>query len=169
MFDKSISNVQVTKFIPVEREKVFLYFTRPELVEKWSAPDGMTLKVPKFEARIGGQYRYEHTSADGLYLCDGHFKEYVPNEKLVFVDTVKDPNVKTIFTNLVCEVIFKKVAGGTEISINQKGFPDEESMKSCEESWNQCFDNLSNLLGGGMGTRPETQTKVKDIYDSNKR
>ena len=168
MFDKSQANLQLTKFIPVEREKVFLYFTRPELIEKWSYPDGFTLKVANFEAKVGGHYRYEHTGSDGLYLCNGYLKEFVPNEKLVQVDTVKGPDGKLIIENLEGSVLFKKVAGGTEISVTQRGFPDEQSLKSCEEGWNQCMDNLSNLLSGGLGTRPGTQTKEGGVYDSSK-
>lgn len=166
MIEKINENLKITKFIPVEREKVFKYFVQPELLEKWSYPDGMTLKVPSLEPRINGKYRFEHTAKEGKYTCDGYFKDFILNEKLIQVDTVRLPDNNLLFENLEAVTHFKALQGGTEITIVQSGFPDEESLRSCEESWHQCLSNLTNLLTGGMGTRPDTTTSERNFYDS---
>lgn len=132
----------------------YVYWTHPKLLERWSYPDGMTLKVPRFDAKVGGQYRFEHTGTDGVYVCTGYFKGFIPNEKLVQVDNVKDPTGNLMFENLESTTEFKTVPGGTEIYLYQTGFLDEASLMACEEGWTQSLDNLSNLLTGGLGTRP---------------
>jgi uncharacterized protein YndB with AHSA1/START domain/catechol 2,3-dioxygenase-like lactoylglutathione lyase family enzyme len=151
-----LDEIKMNKFIPEKKEEVFKFWIRPELVEQWSSPDGMSLKVPKFEARKGGHYRFVHTAKEGTYSCYGFFRDYVPNEKIVQVDTVKGPDGKYVFQNLVSTIEFKQVAGGVEIQLRQNGFPDQESMRQCEESWTQCFNKLLTLISGDMMHRPES-------------
>lgn len=141
----------ITKFIPRDVGEVFHYWTEASLLEQWCAPEGMTLKVPFFEAKEGGNYRYEHTSAGGVYVCTGYFKEYIPHKKLVTVDSAKNPLGQTIFTNLECSVVFTPMPGGTHIEITQSGFPDEKFKNECEVSWDQCLTKLNELLTLGYG------------------
>jgi uncharacterized protein YndB with AHSA1/START domain len=56
---------QTTKFFPLDSESLFKFFSQPELLEKWSAPDGMTLKLPVFDFKVGGKYKYIHSSSNG--------------------------------------------------------------------------------------------------------
>lgn len=154
-------DVRVSKFVPMSREDVFSYFTIPELLEKWCAPNGMTLKVPRFEAREGGRYRFEHTDKNGVFVAEGHVREFVPGERLAMVDTGYDPSGKMIFENLDCEVTFKNSLGGTDILVIQRGFPDDKFRDECSEAWTQCLDHLSSLGSGGF-------QKEKGLNGSNK-
>lgn len=140
--------LHLKEFFPKDRRDVFNYWIQPKLLEKWSAPEGMTLRVPEFDAKKGGRYRYEHESKDGKYVCEGFMKEFIPGEKLVLVDKfVKDPKGQTIFENLECVINFRSVNGGTEVDITQSGFPDEKSLMECQHGWRDCLGKLSQLLG----------------------
>lgn len=138
--------VRLTRFFNADKNEVFKYFVRPQLIEQWSAPIGMTLKVPKFEARVGGSYRYEHTGKDGIYICDGYLTEFVPNERLATRDSVKGPDGQMLFHNLEGTVVFKGVAAGTEVTVIQRGFPDEVSASECERGWTECLNQLQGLV-----------------------
>jgi uncharacterized protein YndB with AHSA1/START domain len=147
--------LRINKYIPVEREKVFKAWVHPELLAKWSFPDGTLSQVTKMEAKPGGAYRIEHTEEKGTYLYEGYFKEFEANERVVQVDKVTGPDGAIIFDGLESSVSFRDQDKGTSISITQRGFSNAVAMRECEEGWTQCLNNLSNLLSGGMGTRPD--------------
>ena len=147
------NNMDVQRFFPIDSERLFSFFTKKELMEQWAAPTGMKLKLPIFEARTGGQYRYEHTDLNGgMYVCEGEFKEVIPEEKIVQLDRfIKDPQGKLLDENLECIITFDSKFGGTEVHISQKGFKDEKSADQCLEGWAQCLDKLSQFVNRETG------------------
>lgn len=148
MIDKKLS---LKRTIQAPKNEVFKYFVQPHLIEKWSAPEGMTLKVPQFENKAGGKYRYEHTSKDGVFVCTGHLEELIPNQKLVMIDTIKAPDGKILAENQPTTIEFKDRQGGTEIVINQENFESEEFYQECQKGWNDCLNKLEGLLNAGEG------------------
>ena len=154
--------LRLTRFFNADKNEVFKFFTRPELLEQWSAPEGMTLRVPKFEAKAGGSYRYEHTSKDGSYVCDGYITEFAPNERLATRDSVKGPDGKLMLNNLESVTEFKGVGAGTEVTIIQHGFPDEKTKAECEEGWTDCLDQLQGLVEKTAGPRDRDRDFLVD-------
>lgn len=153
--------MQITKFIPAPREVVFQAFTDPRKLEQWCYPEGFTLTIPKFEGRAGGHYRYLHQGPDGLYNCVGQFQEFIQDEHLAFTETVTDPNEKVIFDKLKGAVSFRDRAAGTDITITQEGFKNEEEALLCEEGWVSSLTNLTNILSQtfekpAAGERPQS-------------
>ena len=137
----------IKKFLPLEVSEAFTYFTSSKLLEKWAAPEGMTLNLSLFEAKEDGDYRYEHSNKKGVYVCVGYFKEFIPNKKIVQIDeAVQDPSGKVIYQNLRCVVEFAENSRGTEITLTQSGFADDEDLENCQKGWNQCLDKLLRLI-----------------------
>lgn len=131
------------------REDLFNYWTRPELFEKWAAPEGFTLKVNRMEAKKGGKYSMVHTGPKGQsdqYICNGYFKDFIPDKKLVQVDTVLGPDGVAFFHDLECVVEFKSKLDGTEVTVTQNGFPDEKTRSDSEKGWEDSLANLDTLL-----------------------
>ncbi|MES2526588.1 MAG: SRPBCC domain-containing protein [Bdellovibrionota bacterium] len=142
------NEITVTKIIPATIQEIFPYFIESKKIEQWSAPEGMTLKVPVFEAKEGGKYRYEHTGAKGVYVCEGHIEKLIPNQKIKMVDEfIKDPEGKEM-KNLVGEVTFMKTGNGTKVTVNQSGFTEVADAKDCEMGWTSCLNQLANIVGG---------------------
>jgi uncharacterized protein YndB with AHSA1/START domain len=141
-----IDEVSIMRLIQGSRQEVFNNFITPELLEAWAYPEGLKLRVPFFEPKIGGTYRFEHTGKDGLYVCTGFVKDFQPGSKLVQVDTVKDPDGKIIFSNLETVTTFSDKPGGTFITITIRGFANEALRKECEYGWNQCLDRLDSIF-----------------------
>lgn len=158
------SNVSMKKFVAGDRHDVFNYWLQPDLLEQWASPEGMKLKVPFFEAREGGSYRFEHTGEDGVYSCDGYVKELIPDEKLVMVDTIKKPDGSIMYDGLVSTVHFKDAEGGTEISLSQIGFNDPHEAEECQTGWIQSFDQLSSIFESKSESRDNRPPEVNQFY-----
>ncbi len=142
-----MNDLKMTHFFHRPKEEVFDYFVRPELFELWGAPEGMKLKVQRMENKEGGKYAMTHSGADGDYVCTGYFKEYVPNEKIVQLDSVLGPNGTEFFHDLECVTEFLAESNGTTVMITQRGFKNEKMRHECRESWEQCLAKLDRLFG----------------------
>lgn len=152
----------VTKFLPEEVPEVFKYFSEAKLLQKWASPEGMTLRVPQFEARTNGRYRYEHTHGEGTYVCEGRVQEFVPNRKILQIDKfIKNPEGKVIQENISSLIYFESQARGTNIAITSSGFKDEKSKDECERGWNECLDKLLNLLSGKQFRQTESWDETR--------
>lgn len=150
------NEVKLSKFFSIDRETLFNYFIDKNLLEQWAYPDGMSLKIPELDAKVGGSYRWEHTAKDGTYVCTGRFKDIVPGEKIVQLDAlVKAPDGKKVFENLESIYTFTSKPGGSEVQVIQRGFEDEAGAVECEQSWSECFNHLSELIGRESGLRPQ--------------
>ncbi len=137
----------IRRQLPHEPAEVFRFCVTPNLLEQWSAPGEMELSVPLLEPRVGGEYRYEHSDASGVWTCTGHFKEFQRNERLVMLDHVVDPRGRVAFEALECILEFKDLGGGaTELRVRQKGFPTMGAMRECKQAWKDCLDKLEALL-----------------------
>jgi uncharacterized protein YndB with AHSA1/START domain len=160
-----IEPIRIKQLIPAPKETVFSFWTKPELLEKWASPKGMTVKIPEFDARTGGKYRYEHTNKDGTYVCTGYFKEFIPEQKLVHVDNVFDPSGKQIYTNQETAVTFMESPSGTTLNIIVSGFDDQAGRDGCEQGYTESLENLYELLSHarfhpGQDLRDQQQRSV---------
>lgn len=141
---------QTTKHFPLDSESLFKFFSQPDQLEKWCAPDSMSLKLPVFDFKVGGNYRYEHTSQDGTFVAEGEFTEITPQKKIVQLDkTGVSPQGEKIFENLECVIEFQENLGGTEVYITQSGFKDEKSLEECRQGWDQCLSKLQEIVAHG--------------------
>lgn len=141
-----MKNLKITHFFHRPKSEVFQYFIRPELFENWAAPDGMTLTIPHMEAKKNGQYYMVHSNESGDYKCSGYFKEFIPEEKLVQIDTVQGPDGKELFRDLECITEFESEGDGTKVTITQSGFKDENFLEECRVSWEQCLAKLDTIF-----------------------
>lgn len=140
-------SVKVSRFFTIPVHELFGYFIDPVLIEKWSYPEGMSLKVTRFDAEVGGRYRYEHHSQQGTFICEGHFRSIERNELIRMVDDrIYNDKGELIGENLACDVKFTPFGNGSGVEIIQSGFKNPESAQDCEKSWNQCFNNLQELV-----------------------
>ncbi len=141
------NEITVTRTITAPVENVFPYFIESGKIERWSAPEGMTLKVPFFEPHPGGKYRYEHMAKNGVYVCEGHIEEIIPEKKITMVDEfIRAPDGSQM-KNIDCTATFVRKGAETEVRIVTSGFEDVTAAKECEQGWNQCLDNLEKIAG----------------------
>lgn len=160
--DKTVENkIEINKFIPTEKEKVFVAWTSPEILEKWSFDEGVTLAVELIEPKNFGKYIFRYTSDEGVSFATGIFKDCIRNERLVYTYKVKGPDGLVIMDTLV-SVQFKDKHGGTDIILFQEGFTDRKVLKACEERWLSSLENLFKLMVKGLGdqSRKDSQPNM---------
>ena len=161
--DKTVENkIEINKFIPVERDKVFAAWTRPEFLEKWFYPEGMNLMVETLEPKIQGHFIFRYTGENGVFFTTGMLKEYNANEKLLLSCEVKGPDGQVIINGLL-SVQFEDKYGGTEIHLVQEGFNDWRILKNFENGWLGPLENLFKLLVKGLVDKSQGLDKSKGI------
>ncbi len=137
----SENKVVVTKVIKATPEEVFEAFTDPEIMTKWFYGDeGWTADISN-TLEIGGKYFLNMIATDGKeYKHTGEYKIIAPPEKLVFTwnsDFAQD----TVVT-----IHFRKIADGTEITLEHEFLPTDEAREDHRKGWTMCLGNLERLF-----------------------
>lgn len=139
--------VTVSRYFTIPVHELFGYFIDARLIERWSAPESMSLHVPLLDVRPGGKYRYVHTSPQGKYIADGHFRRILQNQLLQMVDEkIIDPDGNLSAKDLRTDILFAGFASGSGVEVRVSGFTNNEFATECERGWNQCFDKLQDLV-----------------------
>lgn len=139
--------VQMKKTIKAPVAKVFSAWKDPNLLKSWFAPGALEIPCVNVDFKIGGTFtismegemRGQHTTGN----MSGTYKEIVPNERLVFecAGTWRGSAPSTTVT-----VEFQEVIGGTEITLTQNGFLDENDCSGHKHGWESSFDKLAKFL-----------------------
>ena len=111
--------VEIERDFDAPRELVFDAFTKPELVRRWLlGPEGWTMPICESELRVGGNYRYGWRHADGKTMgSHGTYKEIVPPERIVYIDTFVDADDKLVegMPPLTVTATFVDLGGGKSL------------------------------------------------------
>jgi uncharacterized protein YndB with AHSA1/START domain len=81
----------ISRVFDAPRDLVWKCFTDPERMKQWWGPKGFTVIASNMDLRVGGTYHYGMKAPNGGAMW-GIFKyrEIVPQEKLVFVNSFSD-------------------------------------------------------------------------------
>jgi uncharacterized protein YndB with AHSA1/START domain len=78
---------------------------------------------------------------DVEYGGRGEYTEIDPPKRLAFTWTWDGDSKRQLI-----EIDFEEHDGITTVRFNQSGLWDEDSVRSHEEGWGRCFDNLERTL-----------------------
>ncbi len=81
--DPDVPLVRIVREFDAPPEKVFRAHIDPELFTQWTGPNGMEMRVDRFDCRSGGAYRYVMSRDGEDYAFNGCFHEMRPNELIV--------------------------------------------------------------------------------------
>jgi uncharacterized protein YndB with AHSA1/START domain len=141
--------LRVSRVIRAKREAVFNAWTKPEFIQQWFGPENTTAPNVSLDFRVGGSYRIQVQSCEAsedtgmrrISQATGVYKEIVPNELLSFTwHGDWDPSLETLVT-----VVFKEVAGGTEVILTHERFVTVESRDKHEHGWTGTLDKLARF------------------------
>lgn len=140
------------------RELVFKAYTDPKHLEKWWGPRGWTTTIYAFDLRPGGIWHYCMRSADGQESWGKSiYREIVPPERLVYLDTFSDKDGNTVEGMPQMEIIVEFVAQGDKTKlISRTVFDTLEQKQSIvdmgvEAGANETFDRLAEFLAQERG------------------
>lgn len=143
------------------REKVWLAWTTPELLQRWWGPKGYTVPVARVSLRVGGSYLIDMRSPEGRdYWGTGFYREIVPLERLVATDSFADEKGNIVPAShygmsdempleMLMTVTLEERGGRTLMTLRHAGMPPGEMMEGARQGWNESFDKLAELLAAG--------------------
>jgi len=112
----------ITRTVMAPRALVWEACTRPEHIDRWWGPNGFTNKTMFFDLRVGGQWKYTMTSAQGQVFPNLiTYTEVTPIDRLTY-DHGDWENPKMFLGSLT----FSDVEGGTLITLHTV-FPTKEA------------------------------------------
>lgn len=137
--------------VDVPAELVWKAWTEPEHIKRWFAPAPWTITACEIDLRPGGQFHTVMRSPEGQEFPNtGCYLEIVPNERLVFTDSLEPgfrPKSESFFTAIVT---LEPTASGTKYTAvarhkDAAGREQHEAM-GFYEGWGQTMDQLVALV-----------------------
>lgn len=83
----------ISRLFDAPRDFLWQCFTDAERMKHWWGPKGFTVISSKMDLRVGGTYHYGLRTPDGQAMWGLFtYREIVPREKMVFVNSFSDEN-----------------------------------------------------------------------------
>jgi len=127
-------------------QEVFKAWTDPGMIHRWmSGPDGTT--VAEVDARVGGRYRFETTTADGtVHVTTGVYVELEPGRRLVQTWIYEGPIPDFIGHETLLTVELREVEPGqTELTLKHERLPSDGYRNAVDQGWTGLLDNMVAL------------------------
>ena len=125
-------------------QAVFDAWTSEEVMRRWwhAAHDWETPEA-HVDLRLGGEVRVvmRNPHTGDRYGGGGFYTEIDPPRRLAFT-WIWDGND----TRQLIEIDFEEVDGATTVRFTHRDLWDEEAVRSHEDGWGKCFDNLERAL-----------------------
>ena len=145
----------LTRFYPVEPEKVWRAWTDPQALKRWWGPGGAEpVALAELDLRKGGRFHIVFGGAQGTdHEVQGVYREVLPNRKLVFTWTWPrtTPERESVVT-----IELKKVPRGTELLFRHEQLFDEAVRDGHRRGWTESLVKLERLL---LAERPKLTLK----------
>lgn len=141
--------------IDVPLELVWEAWTSPESIKEWFCPKPWSVSSCEIDLRPGGKFNTVMRSPDGQeFPNSGCYLEVVPNERLVFTDTMLPgfrPAPKPFFTAVL---LLTPTAAGTRYTAiaihgNEEARKQHEEM-GFHEGWGTVVDQLVAHIKASM-------------------
>ena len=135
------------RLIPAPPERVFEYWTEPELVAKWFGPGDFDVPSSDLDLRPGGKGRTTIRSPEGeLRTVSGVYNTIDPPHRLVFTWAWdSDDGVRGHETQVT--VTLEPTPGGTRLRLVQEDFQNREVRDRHNGGWTSSLSKLQRLAG----------------------
>ena len=140
-------DVVLTRVFDAPANLVFDALTNPELLKRWSGPNGWTMDVCEVDLKVGGAWRFVMRRPDGKAIGQrGVYREIVPGKRLVNTERWEDWDPgETLVTTTLTE------RGGKTTFTSTIRFPSQEVrdtvLKSgLEHGAAECYEKLAQVV-----------------------
>ena len=139
--------LEMERLIPAPPERVFEYWTEPELVAKWFGPGDFDVPSSQLDLRPGGKWRTTIRSPEGqLRTVSGVYSTIEPPRRLVFTWAWDDDNgVRGHETQVT--VTLEPTPGGTRLRLVQEDFQNREVRDRHNGGWASSLSKLQRVAG----------------------
>ena len=133
---------------------IWQMWTQPEHFKNWYGPTGFTVPVAEMDVRVGGKHLFCMESPDGSMKMwsTGEYIEIVPNERLVYTDSMADENGNVVSPAAMgmpegypettqVTVLLEDLGGRTKMVMTHSGVP-----ASAKGGWEQAFAKMADRV-----------------------
>jgi uncharacterized protein YndB with AHSA1/START domain len=124
--------------------QVYAAWTDPKKLVRWFGPANAKPGSVQadIDARIGGRFRINFSTADEYYEAGGVYREVVPNQRLVFSWAWHStPERESLVT-----ISLKPDGDGTLLTLHHEQFFDQAARDSHERGWIGMLDKLEEYF-----------------------
>ena len=138
--------LHITRLIPAPIQDVWDAWTRPELLARWGAPEGVEHIEYDVDLTVGGAYTLRmRTPEGGTHTAVGVYTVIEPPHRLVYTwDWVEEDYHMGVETQVRVE--FRAVGDATEVLLVHDQFPVAEATEGHNEGWTSCLNRLEGLF-----------------------
>jgi uncharacterized protein YndB with AHSA1/START domain len=146
-------SLTVSSVVPAPPAAVFRAWTDPAEIERWWAPEGMTVPFVEVELRVGGTYRLglQRPETDPFWAT-GTYLEVDPPRRLVFTWRWEPDSMQAGETLVTIE--FRDRKKETEVVLTHERFPAPEVRDEHRDGWTACLERLGGVITAFHGPQP---------------
>jgi uncharacterized protein YndB with AHSA1/START domain len=142
--------LRLERTIRAKRARVFEAWTMPELLQKWSAPEGMSIPEGESDVRPGGRWRVVMQEPNGTqHIASGVYRDVVPHERLVYTHAWQEEGERreeAASRETLMTVEFREEGDATRVVLIHEGFPTSAVRDGHEGGWASCLTRLERLF-----------------------
>jgi uncharacterized protein YndB with AHSA1/START domain len=140
----SKTTVRMERIYQAPAQRVFDAWTSEEVIRRWwHAEHDWETTEAEVDLRVGGAVRVvmRNPHKDAEHGGVGQYTVVEPPTRLAFTWAWDhEPHETQI------EIEFEETDGVTNVRFTHSGLRDEEAVRSHEDGWGKCFDNLGRTL-----------------------
>ena len=150
-----ITAVRLERVIPAPPRDVYSAWLDPDLLRRWMAPGGITVKQAAVEPRVGGCFRIWHQEAGadvGGFECE--ILELVPDTRIVFRWGMGGPErtAGPVYDSRLTVTFQAATEGGTLLTLVHERLEDLAAAlphvaRNVEAGWRLVLEKLAVVLG----------------------
>jgi len=152
----------MTRVFDAPRERVFDILTKPEHLQKWWGPKGVSHPIVELDGRVGGQFFLGQRGGDGaMHYEVGVVREITPPSRFVFAFHFADEKRRRVPLNwagvpdgwegeIVHEVTLAAEGTRTRVTIRLTGFPSSKWGEMAKYGLAESFDRLEYAVVDDM-------------------
>ena len=136
--------IVLTRVFNAPRHLVFDAYTRPELVQRWLGPAGMS--VCEIDLRVGGAWRFVlHIPGRKDMGMRGVYREIVPSERLVSTEVFDDYPGEALVNTVLVEDGGRTTLTST-VRYDSQAIRDAVANSGMARGAGESYDRLAELL-----------------------
>jgi len=136
-----VTELTIRRVIAAPVVRLFDAWTRPDLLQQWWGPAGVTCIAAEIDLRPGGAYRIGNQLPDGsVTWISGEFEQIEAPHRLVYSWRIDDEPVSRV------TVSFAALAEGTEVTVHHERVHSIAARDGHERGWLGCLDGLARYL-----------------------
>lgn len=140
-------NLRLERLIHADQARVFAAWTEPELLARWSAPEGLRIERGDADLRPGGAWSVVMVEADGTrHEAFGVYREVEPPARLVYTHAWRTGDGSGATPETLLTVEFRPEGDDTRVVLVQQGFASRESRDGHRGGWSSAMDHLEEMF-----------------------